>query len=1229
MKGLNLTTPPQSEEFDEQQDYVYGKNMVWVGGNTICVNERGNKFKLNINTPTKIKFVIGILELEKYLVIFSGNNGIATTPNDSIFGQSEIGIYDTETNEYKIVEDIYNFNFNFNGDYPIKAIYHRNFKNEIILAWTDKYNPMRTLNIGLINTPKVTNANTLNDTLIFPESIIANFSSANANLKSEVLSGGSLTSGCYFFTYAYKDNDGTITNYHNVSPPIWVVKQQLGNSIESIQGSPSGILTDKQVRITLEGVDTRYKFLSVVAISVIEGVTSARIIKEVAITGQNVTFSYLGNESYEDISLIEVLSKRPSYKTVYTLTNLKNRIYAGNLTTNEEGNYQSIANNINIKYTTLVSSFQTNESFLYNNQKGFAHGEVYAFYIRFVRNDGTLSRAYHIAGRPLTNNDRQLITSASYGFSNPVPKFMIEDTCQATSSDSGELGVWENSEELYPDEGDFPTGKVRHHKFPSIAFCKANHYSTDSSYGKTKLDVLGIEVSGVVIPQGFQGYEILYAKRDYANATVVGTDITQFAAVRRTGGGSEAVDLNFNLDKEIWTTSGNWGNWFRQASEPNDYSYSFKMYPFFVRLHCFDLMYNNPALSNLYIANELKMFKGNLEETFWTAGKEGGYLQTTGNNHGESQLCSMVVDYTANNTIISPVNISDRFRALEDLTYLPNNVQLNKKRNQYGEACAIARIKGNVLDINASCLRTHSKNQDNYYGRENFIGSYGTKEECYLFSIRQLLDSVYNVFYKQDLVSTNKIIKTTTTTRLFGGDVFIGYNSWLNTAPLNWNYSQYQKGEPVISVGVFAWKRHIAESYHNLSLRYEGNLFKEKIYPYTDPFTFLDNRKMPLYGTDNNNPIQNYSRDYSANNEFITSVIYEPFTNFVDKFPTRVIRTIPFASESQINSWKTWKANDYYEMPKNRGFITNLQSYGERLFIHHQFGLFITRDKTKLEGDIIKVNLGSGDIFDIEPQELIPETGYCGTHHGLSARVTKIGYTFVDASQGKVFVVSDKIEEISNDMAKRFFENYLPLRTTTIEKKKIAIPFTTICVNDKVVFVIPKTKDNADVIPLGSTNSTAKQYYIEFDIENNQRRSHTITMDIAAPDTELAVLVKRSHYYLYSTLPFSFFGKPLEGYIYIDCYVKETKIDYTDNPFKGRGYTLVFDEKYNRLLLTKNNTRGSFVEGNFRGTLTQKSLIEIWQDGDLVQEGNGIYKKLVLTGTSNNPQLYIANNPLD
>ena len=141
--------------------------------------------------------------------------------------------------------------------------------------------------------------------------------------------------------------------------------------------------------------------------------------------------------------------------------------------------------------TPEVQSIDHSKSYRYApnifKYKGYMRDEVYAFYIAFILNDGSMSYAYHIPGRESTGNDTAFLDSDAGSWDNDfneinpsvIKRFHTYDYSDLAGNRN--MNYWENATELYPNTDNFDVydaatdsnigtlknSRVRHHHFPS------------------------------------------------------------------------------------------------------------------------------------------------------------------------------------------------------------------------------------------------------------------------------------------------------------------------------------------------------------------------------------------------------------------------------------------------------------------------------------------------------------------------------------------------------------------------------------------------------------------------------------------------------------------------------------------------------------------------------------------------------------------------------------------
>lgn len=945
-----------------------------------------------------------------------------------------IGIVDVDGNYTDIIVDAI---LNFDNASPIRASeIDYNYLGERIISWTDRRNPPRILNIDNVPFPltggkALVDVGDIKDLLAFP-------TFKTPNLTFVVNKGnGAVKAGAYSFAIAYENNDGTRTN-NTIPQGNLHITEDTGNTFNTYDGVEPGSITSKSIRISLTNLDPNFDKIVLIVIKSIKGIISAHEVRKINNGGLSATIDYLGTESEIDLPLEEILTPRPLYIKTAAMTQIKGVLYHGNLETEADIDYQAYANNIRIFYNSRLVAVND----LNNSHKsatlptGFGHGEVYAFYINLVLKNGTLSRAFHIPGRAIYGGESPSPTSTSpqasqtglsgskvYQIDNTTDKAGHTYTTDAdgtkrvtSTSANTNMGYWENENEVYPSNFPGIAGqKVRHHVFPSMRDTQNRFYSGELEYMKSKLDLLGIDVAGVVIPVELQdkveGWVISYAKKDYSSSINYGQDLVLYTA--RQPGSTGDVDFRFdifangNIDWSIGPPS-------RDLLMTKDQ----------IRGHSIDLLIDKPQLSvnKLYVDIEV-IYKATIEDT------ANQYVKRVSADNRDNLV--MLVDYingpstaSAGNNKVLPVIPSRIVRAISELKYIPNGViDGDIINNKSGEAIA---IKFNAGDLNITGFST---------ANIDFNDSTNTdfNEDTALYTIKQVKSNVHSLYNQQELILTNKINLTSTSgvNKVHGGDRFI-INRTIMQVGANSNDISREVNRAMMI------RHHIAESRYNYGLRYEvpGNL-NVKYYPKSTADSFLntndDGQSIIFEYGANTSDTDGYYKDYNLINIFNPSIIYEPSQITTNKFPNRIIRS-GFAGNNQngLNSWKTYLSNDIYDTNRNRGEIVNLSALDDILLIHHLYGLFRTLGKERLTFDTTEVYLGSGDIFGQEPKEPIPsKLGYLGTQNVFSCCTFKNGYAWCDQKSGRIFLLrSSGIIEISSIGMYNFFRDNLLIDNT-------------------------------------------------------------------------------------------------------------------------------------------------------------------------------------------------------
>jgi hypothetical protein len=730
------------------------------------------------------------------------------------------------------------------------------------------------------------------------------------------------------------------------------------------------------------------------------------------------------------------------------------------------------------------------------------------------------------------------------------------------------MGFWENDNEFYPNDPSFGAlagEKVRHHKMPSNHFVMTNHADTanwELVFGvgtyPVNLDAIQVVATLASLPAGYQGYEICYADRTFENSLVLGTDTPLMWT----------YDDTPTFDDNLVSSTGNYDTRFTILSTG-------KATPDWLRFHSKDILSRTPSLANTFLRTEFGL---KLEKSDYTTEEVYSYLYVI-----DSEANMMLWDYY--NTFATPMTITPRqnYSQFNQPAYLENGVTFDNGikvlHNEWSEkvfagssALATTSPLGNVLVWSSdgnSYEDSPPSNEVNYVTVSYF------KDDCYTgFSLQNMVRAGY----------------TKTVNANCEGDCFNGYSTFSCT-------TKAETYEGIVGDSTARAQYYVPyEGRLNMQLRYEGATLEEKYYPKTPTATSGTRpifEAMKDWDIGLNCDLLNYDRSYSKLNDYLQTGIYDADIydiRFNGKLPYRIRRSEALVDNG--NKWRIFKPLEYYDMPRTKGAIVNLQAFGDRFIIHTENSLFLTRSKTTLSVDIAQIVLGSGDIFEIAPQEVSPENPSSGTRSKQSCVVTPDGYFFVNDTYGKVYQLANGLTDISLGL-RQFFQANLPFLKTIVELE------ATITVESRYDndcepsgLIVPMSQDDYDVYPI------IGNVYV-----------------INAINYTLEAIVNLEYEYL-----LLFDSIPQELPFAVTAYRRKEELYWPDNPYLSKGYTIGYDAKYRRLLLTKNEELAELhVTGQVRGIfnplapILNSSSFDYFKDGDLYMTEDG-YKVMGLNG---------------
>lgn len=1071
----------------------------WFDARNIVVSEK-HRDASNEKGFTRFKQIdgvnIGYIVTNTKVVVFTDDSGVG-----------DISIIDEQKNCTCILRSA---DLNFSIDNPIEGVFTYNNKQELIVAWwdgkADDANPPRVLNIDCLPFEVDSNCVPLDPDKIKLLQLFPDIGCAEFELNAVKDTGGNIVSGAYAFVYAYVLDDGTISNYTGISNWVPIVKDLSSSRFLDLDGDPANVFTSKAIELTLKDIDTNFDRIKIGVIKKIGGIISAVTLPTIEIPGTDYNFTYDGLSLEADIDIVSLLTPTSSFTRIKTGTVLENRLHVANAKQQGLLDYQPYANNIKVKWvrTDDINLAKVEDSYkdpiILFDKKGYAHDGVYAPVIVFKLKDGTFSRAFHIPNveaRDLTSfgypgfNSNDLISDINTSF--PETKFTEALAVDPNARyheffndalSTGEMGYWENQDEVYPDEdcsdikdntgsviGTLRGEKVRHHKFPALHQLEnfGNSFYTPST-GSATTRVAYTEISGwaagspfnldfnqntvvngayFVVDYSVDGFKIT-AQQDFEGYVNYKLDLenlninTSFILKHQTATGTVEIGREDNENNIFDVDLGGFRfQSFISMQTGDSLIFEGKItgspiitFPTISFSEIFFDLENTSesdgttkvmgfTLEDVHVPNEIK----EKVDCYYI-----GYLKRTINNttkFAQTRFKAGVVTvhgvYNFDTKFLEPPVTPSYIKPEYTYTVAEGNLLFNTPTTVISnEIRAVTNSSyipaGIITTFESQKIDTREdKSSTLFIKLQNALAS----GDFTTGSVYQYKKNLYNIFANQKvvLIPKKQDINSATTGSIYGGDVSINIVGYYG----NGTFEDYPK------LGAF-FRIDIQETASTVGYRY-ADLETNELYPpnyVTSEFNFLIAETKPI------NEAYLYNLDYNSLNDLLPIIPAKCYGDCdplepINDFPFRIARSPKQLNESNIINWRKFFVNDYYEMrDRDKGEIWKLQAFNRTLIIYQKYAMFVARPKDILKADNIAAALGEGDIFDRKPDEIAPDgKGYAGNQSQWAVFVCKHGVIHIDAQQGKVFVFNGQITEISNKGMYHFFEDLRDVQEQT------------------------------------------------------------------------------------------------------------------------------------------------------------------------------------------------------
>ena len=223
------------------------------------------------------------------------------------------------------------------------------------LYWTDRINPLRTINIVDENAM-----------CFAPEDLDLRLTS---NLQKPTLlsvqNGGALVTGVYQVAYNLRNLDGATTAYSHTSNVIDIIDAEY-SGYANITGNDSGELTSKSFTISIEDLDTTYSFLDLVVLRKETDASTAVIskINDIPITSTEFQYTVTGNEPASNITEVAFNRIAIFFEKCHAIAQKDNILFAANTEERTfDVEFDARAYRFDKDQNTLLADIQGNQEF--------------------------------------------------------------------------------------------------------------------------------------------------------------------------------------------------------------------------------------------------------------------------------------------------------------------------------------------------------------------------------------------------------------------------------------------------------------------------------------------------------------------------------------------------------------------------------------------------------------------------------------------------------------------------------------------------------------------------------------------------------------------------------------------------------------------------------------------------------------------------------------------------
>jgi hypothetical protein len=741
----------------------------------------------------------------------------------------------------------------------------------------------------------------------------------------------------------------------------------------------------------------------------------------------------------------------------------------------------------------------------YLDSRSFMADEVYAIGIVWLFKDGTESPVFHIPGRkkdkyadgtdipdsladtphsrPAPNvkwDSTTILDTDPDNFTDgPSERWKIYNTAINDGNTSGvdysgELGYYEvdaeypdidvcNGRKLYSTYNGagtliehFAGQKIRHHRMPDATMLKAGG-------NIDVINVRGLAFNNIVPPTEYVdqvvGYKIVRGIRTEENKTILDKGIYYGMNhyLQKDSGGSIEADFYFQRprfngkSKDVLPDTGGLfstflGNWvplgtgsedlFRSSADDNIVSFNTDYLAFHTVRNKVDNYFPNCD----YVRVETTT-SGSIHDTNESTSKAFEDLGSNSNKvlmhwvdyevDGIPSLTNRTVD------VLGSLGFNSRLE-------VDSNIFINNTQQEY------LLVKNNITDP-----LPVTDDSDEGAGTDKNVGDIYELGNTVHISMKRnadVFDKLQEIQYVD--CTSNHIPLGVTSTVVFGGDTFISKMTFRTSL------DAVRESGSARNFGFIRGIVHVfLESQYNLELRHEGtgingHKYHPKSYSDNAKFMFMEQWQIQE-DLDTKEPYVVYPNHYGYNKDYSSEPIktryplphtYDWETNVCDECAGGFVNRFAYSEETinyeQGDSYRTFLANNFVDLPANTGEIVSAFSIQNNLYVKTPFTVYrYTINPRELQVTGETVSIGTGTFLSLKPIQLsLSNQG--GTLTRFTDTYSPYGVIYVDNKGETIYEFQDALKPISRAGIHSFCRNNIDYTYSADNKDYLHQKFT-------------------------------------------------------------------------------------------------------------------------------------------------------------------------------------------